>query len=60
MFFRLLLPAAVLLLSLANFSMGSQVTTLNVSYTATKTTTQVFQTMERKIGQKFAVYESIG
>lgn len=38
MFLRLLLPAAVLLLSLANFSMGSQ----------------VFQTMERKIGQKFA------
>jgi len=38
MFFRLLLPAALLLLSLANLSMGSQ----------------VFQTMERNIGQKFA------
>jgi len=38
MFFRLLLPAALLLLSLANLGMGSQ----------------VFQTMERNIGQKFA------
>jgi len=38
MFFRLLLPAALLLLSLANLGMGSQ----------------VFQTMERKIGQNFA------
>jgi len=38
MFFRLLLPAALLLLSLANLSMGSQ----------------VFQTMERKIKQNFA------
>ena len=55
MFFRLLLPAALLLLSLANLGMGSQVTTNpNVPYTSTKPTLQVFQTMERKIGQNFA------
>ena len=55
MFSRLLLPAA-LLLDLANLTIGNQVTnpTPNVSYTATKTTKQVFRTMESQIGQKFS------
>ena len=58
MFSRLLLPAA-LLLGLANLTIGNQVTnpTPNVSYTATKTTKQVFRTMENQIGQKFAAVQ---
>ena len=58
MFSRLLLPAAILL-GLASLTIGNQVITPtpNVTFSATKTTPQVFRNLENQIGQKFAAVQ---